>query len=154
MCVLCWVPCVALLSGGGSSAGSSHLRGSPVGGVLPCPVPVSRGISSSSCLSLALTLSQLCLFMSHLSAVIARLAATPISMAVVPPRLLMSNATRSPFATERYLYPAKENIKMEMCVCFFLNMLLCILEFYFSIVCLSLLMSNATRSPFATERYL
>jgi len=54
-----WVPCVALPSGGGSSAGSSPLCGSPVGGVLPCRVPVSRGIYSSSCLSLALTLSQL-----------------------------------------------------------------------------------------------
>jgi len=37
-----WVPCVALPSGGGSSAGSSPLCGSPVGGVLPCRVPVSR----------------------------------------------------------------------------------------------------------------
>ena len=54
-----WVPCVALPSGGGSSAGSSPLCGSPVGGVLPCRVPVSRGICSSSCLSLALTLSLL-----------------------------------------------------------------------------------------------
>jgi len=53
-----WVPCVALPSGGGSSAGSSPLCGSPVGGVLPCRVPVFLGICSSSCLSLALTLSQ------------------------------------------------------------------------------------------------
>jgi len=52
------VPCVALPSGGGSSAGSSPLCGSLVGGVLPCRVPVSRGFCSSSCLSLALTLSQ------------------------------------------------------------------------------------------------
>jgi len=53
-----WVPCVALPFGGGSFAGTSPLCGSPVGGVLPCRVPVSRGICSSSCLSLALTLSQ------------------------------------------------------------------------------------------------
>ena len=52
-----WVPCVALPCGGGSSAGSSPLYGSPVGGILPCRVPVSRGICSSSCLSLVLTLS-------------------------------------------------------------------------------------------------
>jgi len=53
-----WVPCVVLPSGGGSSAGSSPLCRSPMGGVLPSRVPVSRGICSSSCLSLALTLSQ------------------------------------------------------------------------------------------------
>ena len=53
-----WAPCVALPSDGGSSAGSSPLCGSPVDRVLPCRVPVSRGICSSSCLSLALTLSQ------------------------------------------------------------------------------------------------
>jgi len=52
-----WVPCVALPSGGGSSAGSSPLCGSAVDGALPCRVPVSRGICSSSCLPLALTLS-------------------------------------------------------------------------------------------------
>ena len=48
-----WVPCVALSSGGGSSAGSSPLCGSPMGGVLFCRVPVSRGICSLSCFSLA-----------------------------------------------------------------------------------------------------
>ena len=52
-------PCVALPSGGGSSAGSSPLCGTPVCGFLPCRVPVSRSICSTSCLSLALTLSQL-----------------------------------------------------------------------------------------------
>jgi len=39
-----WAPCVALPSGGGSSAGSSPLCGSPVGGVPPpvvSPLPVA-----------------------------------------------------------------------------------------------------------------
>jgi len=51
------VSCVALPSGGGSSVGPSPLCGSPVGDVLLYRVPVSPGICSSSCLSLALTLS-------------------------------------------------------------------------------------------------
>jgi len=42
----------------GSRRGSSPLFGSAVGGDLPCRVPVSCVICSSSCLSLALTLSQ------------------------------------------------------------------------------------------------
>jgi len=61
-----WVPCVALPAGG-SSAGSSPLCGSPVGGVLPCRVPVPRGICSSSCLALALTLSQCLRSFCHVS---------------------------------------------------------------------------------------
>jgi len=72
-----WVPCVALPSGGRSSAGSSPLCGSPVGGVLPCRVPGSRGICSSSCLSLALTLS-LC---SHVQVIGAPGAGTQQSQA-------------------------------------------------------------------------
>jgi len=48
-----------------SSAGSSPLCGSPVDGVLPCRVPVSRGICSSSCLSLVLTLSLLKVLCSY-----------------------------------------------------------------------------------------
>jgi len=48
-----WVPCVALPSGGGSSAMSSPLSGSAAGGVLSSRVPVSRAsvprLASRSC---------------------------------------------------------------------------------------------------------
>jgi len=49
-----WVPCVALPSGGGSSAGSSPLCGSPVGGVLSplvflFPVASVTRLASRSC---------------------------------------------------------------------------------------------------------
>jgi len=57
LCVFCVGPLCGPPFGGGSSAGSSPLCGSPVGGALPWRVPVSRGICSSSCLLLVLTLS-------------------------------------------------------------------------------------------------
>jgi len=49
-----WVPCVALPSGGGSSAGSPPLCGSPVGGVLSpvvflCPMAYILRLASPSC---------------------------------------------------------------------------------------------------------
>jgi len=56
-----WVPCVPSPPVVGPLRGPPmHVCGSPVGGVLSCRVPVSRGICSSSCLSLVPTLS-LCL---------------------------------------------------------------------------------------------
>jgi len=60
VCVFCVGPLCGLPSDGGSSAGSSPLCGSPVGGVLPFmfPFSVASILCSSACLSLALTLSQ------------------------------------------------------------------------------------------------